>query len=589
MKKRGLLGVLLLAAVPVIMTLPVSEADAAASASDFSIEGSTLVKYYGEDAAVTVPDSVEYIGESAFEGNTEIARVVLPASVKSIGAYAFWGCRGLTDITIPPETTQIQTTAFYGCESLVIHYEAGSAAERFAQDFYELQGKTAEEPDREAEQDGEAEQTGEAEQDGVTEPDDGIELGSSSVVGNSAFLFLSAEEMEVLESAETEELPVQELPGNTDARFAKYTIVDGRIVADQAYYKDTSLSELYLSAGIEEIGQFAFARSTLTEIELPEGVTDICFGAFYHCDSLEKLTLPSTVVRVEPKAFENTAYLKNFRDGSEKFLINGGVLLAYQGNDSAVSVPSGVRVIAAEVFSGHDELESVSLPDSVTVIGEAAFENCRALKKVKLGNQVEKISDRAFSGCVSLTAIKLPASVQKAGLQAFGKAEVICAGSYPEQSYEFSATRLSNEAYRKPGQEKAKPGVRTAGVAGASAELAGAVRSYTLTITTQEDTAAMEQAWMRATASPVPEKMTVYEMQLTDNSGIPLTRLGGQHALTVTLPVPEELLGQELKLVAQDRNGQIEEVETEVIAMEDGEAVCFTLTYVAPVALYTKE
>ncbi len=394
--------------------------------------------------------------------------------------------------------------------------------------------------------------------------------------------------MKLAELTDPEETPAEELPESTDV-FVKYTIVDGQTVADQAYYKDTSLTELYLPDGITQIGRFAFARSTLTEVELPEGVTDICFGAFYHCDSLEKLTLPSTVVRVEPKAFEHTAYLKQFREGSEKFLINGGVLLSYQGNDSTVSVPAGVRVIASEVFAGHDEIESVSLPDSVTVIGEAAFENCRALKKVKLGSQVEKISDRAFSGCVSLAAIKLPASVREAGLQAFGKAEVICAGSYPEQTYEFSATRFLNEVYRNPGQEKAKPGVRTAGVSGAFAELDGAARSYTLTVTPQTDTAAMEQAWARATDGSLPEETAVYELRFTDNSGIPLTMLGSQHALHITLPVPEELSGKELKVVTMDRNGQLEPCASEITVTQDGEAVSFTLTYVAPVALYVKE
>ena len=65
-KRRRLCGVLMIIAALVIMQLPVSEADAASSASDFQMEGTTLVKYLGSQSKVTIPATVEAIGESAF-------------------------------------------------------------------------------------------------------------------------------------------------------------------------------------------------------------------------------------------------------------------------------------------------------------------------------------------------------------------------------------------------------------------------------------------------------------------------------------------------------------------------------------------
>ena len=71
MKRKKLkLGVLMLVTALIIMQLPVSEADAAASASDFKIEGSTLVKYRGKEKNVSVPKTVTSIGRGAFEDNT---------------------------------------------------------------------------------------------------------------------------------------------------------------------------------------------------------------------------------------------------------------------------------------------------------------------------------------------------------------------------------------------------------------------------------------------------------------------------------------------------------------------------------------
>ena len=181
-KRKRLFGVLLILTALIIMQLPVSEADAAtSSASDFRMDGSTLVKYRGSEKNVSVPNTVEVIGESAFEDNTNIELVVLPNSVKRIEKYAFWGCdnldtvvlgKGLNavedyafagckglkqitipsnvksigvqafgdcvnlrDVSIPPETTSIHETAFDGCYQLTIHCEKGTVADTFAQKF----------------------------------------------------------------------------------------------------------------------------------------------------------------------------------------------------------------------------------------------------------------------------------------------------------------------------------------------------------------------------------------------------------------------------------------------------------------------
>lgn len=56
-RKKRISGVLLTLAALVIMQLPMAEADASTSASDFQIEGSTLKRYRGTDKNVSVPDT----------------------------------------------------------------------------------------------------------------------------------------------------------------------------------------------------------------------------------------------------------------------------------------------------------------------------------------------------------------------------------------------------------------------------------------------------------------------------------------------------------------------------------------------------
>lgn len=655
-KRRRLFGVLLIVMALVIMALPVSEADAATSASDFVMEGSTLVRYRGTDKNVSIPDTVEVIGKNAFEDNTTVELVVVPNSVVRIDPYAFWGCdnldtvvlgRGLTsvgdyafagckglkemsipanvtsigvqafgdcvnmtDISIPAETFYIHDTAFDGCARLTIHCDAGTAADTYAQAFYERQKEMPEyedvpnyQPDN-----GDRNDTADVvmptpapEPTPVPVDTEGETINSTSVVGNQAVIFLDPEEMNVISPtpvpAPTQgaTLPstltdIAEVMGNMMAvgpvhSIPKYTVVDGRIVADQAFYRNDSLEEVALKDGITEIGQFAFARSTLKEINIPEGVTDICYGAFYHCDDMISVSLPESIMNVEPKAFAFTAMLENFKNSGTDFLVNGGVLLAYNGSDSQVFVPGGIRVIAAEVFAGHEEIESIRLPDSVLVIGEGAFEGCTALRQVNLGTGVEQIRDRAFGGCSSLEAVKLPASVKTAGLQAFGDAQVIYNGGEPQKTYEISATRLSNEQYRDCGAEQAQPGVTVVGAMPSTARLEGAARSYTLQVEQKGDRSELEAAWKRAMDAGMPENMAVYDLRLTDNSGIPLTKLG-RSGLNVVLPLPESLSGQELKLVTLDRNGQLEALGVERVMLEGTECFRFRTTHLSLIGVY---
>ena len=117
-RKRRLFGILLMITALIIMQLPVAEADAASSASDFKMEGNKLVKYRGTEKNVSVPDTVEVIGEDAFAGNTEIELVVLPGSVKKIEAYAFWGCEKLDNVVLGKGLTEVGDYVFTNCKGL---------------------------------------------------------------------------------------------------------------------------------------------------------------------------------------------------------------------------------------------------------------------------------------------------------------------------------------------------------------------------------------------------------------------------------------------------------------------------------------
>ena len=85
-------------------------------------DGTTAIGGYafagGDFKSVTIPNSVEYIRDSAFSGCTGLKSATIPNGATSIGSKAFYGCTGLTSITIPNRVTSIGSYAFYGCTGL---------------------------------------------------------------------------------------------------------------------------------------------------------------------------------------------------------------------------------------------------------------------------------------------------------------------------------------------------------------------------------------------------------------------------------------------------------------------------------------
>ena len=80
---------------------------ALAADGDFAIRNGVLTKYNGSGGAVTIPNGVTKIGNSAFSRCTNLTSVTIPSGVTSIKEYAFSGCTSLTSVTIPSSVDTI--------------------------------------------------------------------------------------------------------------------------------------------------------------------------------------------------------------------------------------------------------------------------------------------------------------------------------------------------------------------------------------------------------------------------------------------------------------------------------------------------
>ena len=68
--------------------------------------------------SITLPDSLEHIGEDVFRDCTGITSIVLPNGIEMIEYGAFWDCINLANVTIPDGIKYVGEYAFHGCESL---------------------------------------------------------------------------------------------------------------------------------------------------------------------------------------------------------------------------------------------------------------------------------------------------------------------------------------------------------------------------------------------------------------------------------------------------------------------------------------
>ena len=176
-------------------------------------------------------------------------------------------------------------------------------------------------------------------------------------------------------------------------------------VGDNAFYNDTSLNELLITAEdyqLTDIGRAAFAGTRLVEMPLSVGVLSLGDSAFAGCDSLRTIVLNDSLTVINANMFENCRSL------------------------TSLTIPDSVTSIGRSAFAGSG-LTEMTLPASLIRMGDAAFAGCDSLRTVVLGENLRSINARTFENCGSLTSLTLPESVTGIGRAAFagsGLAEI---------------------------------------------------------------------------------------------------------------------------------------------------------------------
>lgn len=127
----------------------------------------------------------------------------------------------------------------------------------------------------------------------------------------------------------------------------------------------------------------------LSEVTLPDSITEIRGQAFKNCRSLERVTLPEHLTYLGGEAFYHCSSLEE------------------------VNLPAGLTEIRGNTFEECSSLLRIEIPDNVTRIGGHAFYGNTSLEEVVISpdSKLQQIGSSAFRCCDSLREITLPRGV----------------------------------------------------------------------------------------------------------------------------------------------------------------------------------
>ena len=400
--------------------------------------------------SIKLPKSAITIGDKVFSGCSDLTSVKIGESTTYIGKYVFEGCEKLSAITIPSNVTLIDDFAFKGCTSL----EKVTLSDGTEQMHVGHQGNNSEFQ--------------------IFEdcPLKTLYIGRDVVFENYSSSIISPfaekKSLEVLTIGNTvtmlqsalffdcDSIKSVILPNSLQSigrctfgccdgltsivipqsvsfidgqafwkseNIESVTIEGSPIVGGDIFegcHKFKSIHILNMSSWLKIVYKGSWGMSyrlylndnEVNDLVIPNDIEIVREYAFYGCKSLESVTIPQNVKRIERNAFSitnNDLRKVVIEDGDEDIQIGGlfsssvSVDTFYMGRNYPFHQIIGLNHPDSPL--NNFGIRCLVIGDSVKVIREDAFSNIKQLEEITIGKGVVRIESDAFKGCTNLNAI----------------------------------------------------------------------------------------------------------------------------------------------------------------------------------------
>ncbi|MGN0114575.1 MAG: leucine-rich repeat protein [Acutalibacteraceae bacterium] len=304
---------------------------------------------------VLLPESITYIGDNAFSGNTGIAKIIIPKSVEYISPSAFTGCSQLSSIAVANDNPHYKGNGY-------ITSKNGTRLIYCPENLYMNQASVF---------------------------DSDSAFFDSNIIEVDDFAFYQS-------------------------HFKYIKLPCLRVVGDYSFAHCSELKKLECRP-IERCGIYAFAYCTaLEDFDFSE-LNYIPIGMFFNATSLKKANFSDSLSYIDISAFEGASSLTDISDihafsiGLNAFNCTN-IWRARLISCTSLGESAFANCLCLSEFSCYGQLESIP---------KGCFFGDKSLRDIQLPTTVKCIDDLAFSLCTELTCSEFPSSLSEIHAKAF--------------------------------------------------------------------------------------------------------------------------------------------------------------------------
>lgn len=445
--------------------------------------------------AVSLPETVSKIGDSAFENCAGLTSFVLPAALKKIGNATF-KASGLTAINIPAAITSIGEGAFEGCSGLTSLTLSEGLKQIGDNAFAETAITSLVLP-------ASLTSIGQVAFFSCAALESVAFAEGLATIGDGAFSYCAIAELVLPESLTAigvsafESCPLTSIKSITitpatcgNGAFDETTTASATLTVPYGYidlYKSKAVWQDFVNFAEQTMPVHVGDRFTkdgiayiVTDLNANVGeakvtyhntqntvansnkagytgdivvpavvnfqgvdlrVTALADSAFLGATALTSVVLPEGLTHSGTRAFYNCSAMTSVTVPLS--LTNFGTYSFYGCKAlTSIVIPEGTTEIPNYMLYSNEKLEALNLPSTIQTIGTYAFSYCKTLQSVVLPDGITEIGANTFTSCAKLTSVELPSQLTAIPNYMFSNCAALPAVEIPE-----TVTSIGNYAF----------------------------------------------------------------------------------------------------------------------------------------------